>query len=321
MKVEKVGGYAGIDVGKDKLDFGTCGAEGEPGDHWETENSKTGIITGLKQLKAYQPKLIVVEASGGYEVAIVMALSAAGLAVAMVNPRLPRKFAEATGKLAKTDRIDALMLARYGQAMKPTVRELPSAEKRAFLGLSTQRRHMVTCITAEKNRLRQAHPDIRTSIQHHLAALKKELASLDARLGKKISNTPAYLADSKLLCSVKGVAGVVSLTLISELPELGHLSRREIAALVGLAPISNDSGKRKGKRAIRGGRAEVRSMLYMAAMSASQHEPRFMAYYERLLKAGKLKRVAIVAVAHKLLTILNAMMKSRQPYQKVPQGA
>ena len=321
MKVVKVGGYAGVDVGKDKLDFGTCGAEGEPGDHWETENNKTGILKGLKQLKGYQPKLIVVEASGGYEMAIVMALTAAGLVVAMVNPRQPRKFAEAIGKLAKTDRIDALMLARFAQAMKPTARALPDAEKQAFSALSTQRRHMVTCITAEKNRLRQAHPDIRTSIQHHLAALRKELASLDARLHEKISKTPAYLADTKLLRSVKGVASVVSLTLIAELPELGHLSRREIAALVGLAPISNDSGKRKGKRAIRGGRSEVRSMLYMAAMSASQHEPLFMAFYERLLKAGKLPRVAIVAMARKLLTILNAMMKSRQPFRKVPQGA
>jgi transposase len=321
MKVVKVGGYAGVDVGKDKLDFGTCGAEGEPGDHWETENNTAGILKGLKQLKGYQPKLIVVEASGGYEMAIVMALTAAGLVVAMVNPRQPRKFAEAIGKLAKTDRIDALMLARFAQAIKPTARALPDAEKQAFSALSTQRRHMVTCITAEKNRLRQAHPDIRTSIQHHRVALRKELASLDARLSKKISKTPAYLADTKLLRSVKGVAGVVSLTLIAELPELGHLSRREIAALVGLAPISNDSGKRKGKRAIRGGRSEVRSMLYMAAMSASQHEPLFMAFYERLLKAGKLPRVAIIAVARKLLTILNAIMKSRQPFRKVPQGA
>lgn len=321
MKAEKVGGYAGVDVGKDKLDFGTCGAEGEPGDHWETENSNTGILKGLKQLRAYKPKLIVVEASGGYEVALVMALTAAGLAVATVNPRQPRKFAEATGKLAKTDRIDALMLARFGHAIKPTPRELPDAEKRSFSALSTQRRHLVTCMTAEKNRLRQAHPDIRTSIQHHLAALRKELASLDARLREEINHNPTYCADTKLLRSVKGVASVVSLTLIAELPELGHLSRREIAALVGLAPISNDSGKRKGKRAIRGGRAEVRSMLYMAAMSASQHEPLFMTFYQRLLKAGKLPRVAMVAVAHKLLTILNAIMKSRQPFRREPQMA
>jgi transposase len=266
-------------------------------------------------LKAYQPQLVVVESSGGYELAVIGALSEAGLKVAMVNPRQPRKFADATGKLAKTDKIDALMLARFAQAIKPEPRVQPDAENQAFSALVTQRRHIVTCITAEKNRLGQAHAYIHASIERTLAALQQELDSLDADLGEKVRESTTYSADNDLLQSVKGVARVVSLTLIADLPELGHLTRREIAALAGLAPISKDSGKHKGRRTIHGGRPEVRTMLFVAAVAASRYEPAFMAFYQRLLKAGKVKKVALVAVARKLLTILNAMMRTRQPYQ------
>lgn len=211
--------------------------------------------------------------------------------------------------------IRQFLLARFAQAIKPEARELPDAENQALSALLTQRRHIVTCMTAEKNRLGQAHPYIQASIKRTLAALQKELDSLDADLGEKIRQSPTYSAVDDLLQSVKGVARVVSLTLIAELPELGHGSRREIASLAGLAPISKDSGKHKGKRAIRGGRPEVRAMLFVAAVAASQHEPLFMEFYQRLLKAGKAKKVALVAVACRLLTILNAMMKTRQPYQ------
>ncbi|HEY3342715.1 MAG TPA: IS110 family transposase [Anaerolineae bacterium] len=314
MKTSHSNGYAGVDVGKAKLDFGTCGAEGEAGEHWETNNNEAGITEGLRRLSKCKPKLVVVESSGGYEMAVVAAMAAAGLAVALVNPRQTHKFADATGQLAKTDKIDALMLARFGQAVKPEPRELPDAERRAFSALLTQRRHIVNCITAEKNRLGQTHPYIHPSIERTLAALQQELNSLDNDLHDKIRHSDVWRADDDLLQSVKGVGSVVSLTLLADLPELGHLSRRQIAALAGVAPINHDSGKHTGKRPIRGGRPEVRAMLFVAAVSASRYEPVFKEFYERLLKAGKPKKVALVAVARKLLTILNAMVKTHQPF-------
>ena len=316
MKTPHTHGYAGVDVGKAKLDFGTCGGEGEPGEHWDTDNTEAGIAAGLQRLSQYQPKLVVVEASGGYELAVVAAMAAAGLTVALVNPRQTHKFADALGQLAKTDKIDALMLARFGQAVKPPPRELPDAEKQAFSALLTQRRHIVNGMTAEKNRLGQTHPSIHASIERTLAALQQELNRLDTDLHDQIRHSAVWRAEDELLQGVKGVGAVVSLTLLAGLPELGHLSRRQIAALVGVAPTNHDSGKHTGKRPIRGGRPEVRAMLFVAAVSASQHEHVFIDFYQRLLKAGKPKKLAIVAVARKLLTILNAMMKTKQPFQR-----
>lgn len=306
--------YAGVDVGKAQLDFGVCGSDGKPWAHWVSANTEAGIQEGLRQLSPYQPVLVVVEASGGFELAVVSAMAVAGLGVALVNPRQTRQFAGATGQQAKTDKIDALLLARFGQAVRPEPRPLPDAEKQALSALIAQRRHLVDSITRERNRLGQTHPAMHVSIQHILTALEQELARLEQELHDKIQGSPLWRADDELLQSVKGVGPVVSMTVLMDLPELGTLSRRQIAALVGLAPINHDSGKHTGRRSIRGGRAEVRAMLYEAALSASRWEPTFKTYYERLLKAGKPKRVAMVAVARKLLTVLNAMKKCNQPF-------
>lgn len=306
--------YAGVDVGKAQLDFGVCGSDGQPGAHWVSANTDAGIRDGLKALGRYQPTLVVVEASGGYELAVVSAMAAAGLPVALVNPRQTRAFAEATGQQAKTDKIDARMLARFAQAVHPEPRPLPDAQKQALSALIAQRRHLVESLTRERNRLAQTHPAMHPSIQHVLSALERELARLEQELHDTIQGSPLWRADDELLQSVKGVGPVVSMTVLMALPELGTLSRRQVAALVGLAPINHDSGKHTGRRPIRGGRAEVRAMLYEAALTASRFEPTFKAYYERLLKAGKPKRVALVAVARKLLTVLNAMMKAHQPF-------
>lgn len=315
MKGTSKGSYAGVDVGKAKLDFGTCGLDGAVGEHWVSENNEMGITAGIKRLCKGKPQLVVVEASGGYEMDVVAAMAAAGLRVALVNPRQTRKFAEALGKLAKTDKIDAFMLARFAQAVKPEPRAQADAQTQAFSALLMQRRHIVNCITAEKNRRQQSHATIRPSIERTLTALQIELDTLDGALREQVSQNATWQESSVRLQTVKGVGTVVSATLLAQLPELGHLTRRQIAALVGVAPINHDSGKFSGKRPVRGGRSEVRAMLYEAAVSASQHEPVLKEFFERLVNAGKLERVAYIAVARKLLTILNAMMRTGQPYR------
>lgn len=306
---------AGLDVSKDTLDLAM-----EPGGGAPTfSNDSAGHAKLVRLLKKVD--LIVVEATGGYERAIVAELAAADLPVVVVNPRQVRDFARATGRLAKTDRIDAQVLARFGHAIKPLRRPIPDEQAQALRARIARRRQIVHMITAEKNRLRQAHDArITRSVQTIIDALKAQLDEMDRDLDRLIKDCPAWCARKDLLTGVPGVGDVVARTLLAELPELGNCSRQEIAALVGVAPINRDSGMFRGQRHTWGGRARVRSALYMAALVGTKHNPLIKQYYQRLLGAGKAKKVALVACMRKLLTILNAMIRDNQPWKYEPQS-
>ena len=256
------------------------------------------------------PQLVVVEASGGYEAAIVSELVGQGLAVALGNPTRVRAFARAEGQLAKTDKIDAGVIARFGATMKPE----PSARRdQAQLALNqwvTRRRQLVLMVTAEKNRLPTAPPAMRDHINKHLAWLQAEIEALEQQINQAIAANPVWAETAKRVQSVPGGGAITATTLVADLPELGQLNRQKIAALVGVAPFNHDSGKRRGKRRIFGGRASVRSVLYMATLSAIRHNPVIKSFYQRLIAKGKLKKVALTACLRKLLVILNTMVKS-----------
>jgi transposase len=303
--------YVGIDVSKATLDVAIRPTE----KHWQVPHTEEGIRELVAVLAPMHPSLIVLEATGGLEVSLVAALARAKLPVAVVNPRQVRDFAKATGKLAKTDRLDALVLAHFAQGVHPTPRPLPDAEALALEGLLTRRRQVVGMLTAEKNRLQRAGTQLQPQIQEHIAWLEQSLAKLDDDLGRTLRESPLWREKEDLLRSVPGVGPVVSLTLLAELPELGTLDRRQIAALVGVAPLNRDSGTLRGRRTVWGGRARVRATLYMAALVASRWNPVIMAFYQRLLSAGKAKKVALTACMRKLLTILNAMLKNHTRWQ------
>jgi transposase len=303
--------FIGIDVSKAHLDI----ALHEPARAWQVANGEAGITTLIPQLQALAPTLIVLEASGGLELVLVAELAAAHLPVVVTNPRRVRNFARATGRLAKTDRLDAQMLAHFAAALRPEIRPLPSADEEQLTALLTRRRQIVDMLTVEQNRLHTVRRSMRPDIEAHLQWLRTNLAKLDAEIDDFIHGSPLWSDKDALLQSVPGVGAVTASTMVALLPELGHLNRQEIAALVGLAPIAKESGKKRGKRRIFGGRAPVRSVLYMAALSASKHNPVIKRFYEHLLAQGKEKKLALTACMRKLLVILNAMLRTNQPWQ------
>lgn len=299
--------FVGIDVSKARLDI----ARRPSGESESVSNDQAGIQTLIKRLGALQPALIVLEATGGLERGVTRALASAELPVVVVNPRQVRDFAKATGQLAKTDRIDALVLARFGQALRPSVRPLPDEVTLELRALIARRRQITEMIVAERNRLSVASKAVSKRIDAHLRWLETELGRADKDLDQSIRQSPIWQENQDLLKSVPGIGPIVSRTLLAELPELGELNRRQIAALAGVAPFNCDSGKLQGRRAIWGGRASVRAVLYMAALVASRRNAVIQALYQRLLKAGKARKVALVACMRKLLTILNAMIKHK----------
>ncbi len=301
----------GIDVSKDWLDV----AIGSGVAVQRFENVQTGHEGLLAALQGQRIRRVIVEATGGLERSLVAALAAAELPVVVVNPRQVRDFAKATGRLAKTDAIDAEVLAEFGQAVSPEVRPIAGAEQLAFKELVARRRQLVMMHTAESNRLGQAHdPAVRRSIRTMLRAIERQLLDNEQRMDHAIERSPIWQARKDLLTSVPGVGNQTARTLIAELPELGACSRQRIAALVGVAPLNRDSGHMRGRRMTWGGRASVRTALYMATLVATRWNPIIRDYYQRLLDAGKRKKLALVACMRKLLTILNAMLRDGAPW-------
>jgi transposase len=303
----------GIDVSRDRLDVAanspSMAAFHVPRDHG-------GLADLVERLKPLGAERIAIEATGGFETVVAAALAAAGLPVVVVNPAQVRAFAQALGKRAKTDPIDAAVIARFAEATRPDVRPLADAETQALADLVARRRQIIAMIGAENQRLKRAPARTARSIKRLLKALQKELADIDLDIDDSIRRSPNWLEKVELLTSVPGVGDQIARTLLAELPELGTLDRRQVAALVGLAPWTRQSGQWRGKSFIGGGRAPVRSALYMGAMVAARHNPHLAAFRNRLVAAGKPKLVAIIAVARKLITILNAILRDKQPWRE-----
>ena len=304
--------FVGIDVAKEHLDV----ALRPTADRWGAANDEPGIARVVARLQAVRPALVVLEATRGLELPVTGALAAAGLPVVVVNPRQVRDFAKATGRLAKTDALDAAILAQFAEAVRPALRPLPDTATHALQALLARRRQLLEMRTAEQNRLASAPPPVRTRIRAHLTWLDRELAHTDEDLARAIRESPLWRAKDDLLQSTPGVGPVLARTLLASLPELGTLNRKQIAALVGVAPLNRDSGTLRGRRSVWGGRAHVRTALYMSALAATRSNPVIRAFYQRLCAAGKAKKVALTACMHKLLTILNAMVKTRTPWQR-----
>lgn len=297
--------FVGIDIAKARLDV----AVRPDGEVFTAEHTPDGITALVERLASLEPSLIVLEATGGLERPLTIALAEQALPVVVVNARQARDYAKATGRLAKTDRIDAMVLAEFAEKVRPQLRDLPDARARALEALVSRRRQVVEMITAERNRLHACHDAaVRTDIEAHLAYLTSRRDHLDQDLVTAVQADPTWLAKARLLRSVPGVGPVLAVTLLAELPELGHLSHKRLAALVGVAPINRDSGSMRGYRGAWGGRASIRATLYMAALVATRHNPVIRAFYEHLLSRGKAKKVALVACMRKLLTILNALL-------------
>jgi transposase len=299
--------FIGIDVSKHQLDVAVIPS----GDSVGFANNDDGISFLLGFIKPFSPTLIVLEATGGLETSVVGALAADGLPVVVINPRQIRDFAKATGRLAKTDSIDAQVIACFGEAIRPEIRPLKTLEARKLDALNTRRRQIVEMLTAEKNRLGSAPQWIRKDIQNHITWLEKRLKKANSDLNKAIKKSPLWRENEGILQSMPGVGPVLSTSLLSDLPELGTLNRKQIAALVGVAPLNRDSGLFRGRRTIWGGRANVRAVLYMSTLAAVRCNPKIKAFYNRLSNAGKVHKAAMTACMRKLLTILNAMIKNR----------
>jgi len=297
--------FVGIDVSKHQLDV----AVRPRGETWTAAHDEAGLSALVARLRALAPTLIVLEATGGWEVALAGALAAATLPVAVVNPRQVRDFARSTGTLAKTDRLDAQMLAQFAEAVRPEPRPLPDAQAQELTALLQRRRQLVEMLTAEKNRLPLASRRIRPQLQTHIEWLHKQIAQFDEDLRQLIRSSPLWREKDDLLRSAPGVGPVLATTLLAALPELGQLTRQQIAALVGVAPLNRDSGTLRGRRTVWGGRAQVRAVLYMSTVVAVRHNPVLIAFYQRLRAAGKAPKLALTACMRKLLTILNAMLK------------
>ena len=310
--------FVGVDVAKAELVISILPAA----ERFTVENDERGVRTLVERLRAMPLTLIVLEATGGYERLAAAALVAAGLPVVVVNPRQVRDFAKATGQLAKTDRIDADILARFADVVRPAIRAIPDAEARELDALLTRRRQLLEMLQAERNRTGQVFGKgqrmVKKSLKAHIAYLERELRITDTELCERIEASPAWRERDELLQSVPGVGPVLSRTLLADLPELGRLSRREIAKLVGVAPLSRDSGTMRGRRFVQGGRATVRGVLYMAALVATKRNAVIRAFYVRLVTAGKPKKLALVACMRKLLTILNVMVRTAQPWTVQP---
>ena len=303
--------FVGIDVAKETVDVHVRPS----GEHFALGTDAAGLQELVGRLRDRTPALIVLEATGGYEVLIAATLAEAGLPVAVVNPRQIRDFARATGQLAKTDALDAAVLARFAEAVRPPVRPLPTAAAQALGALVARRRQLVDMLGAERNRQSQARDrQLQRHISAHVRWLTKALAVLDRDLHHTIQATPVWRDKDELLTSVPAVGPVVAHTLIAEVPELGQLGRRQIAKLIGVAPLNRDSGTLRGRRCIAGGRGAVRAVLYMAALVAVRHNPVIAIFYARLTAAGRPKKVALVAAMRKLLTILNAIVRDHRPW-------
>ena len=308
--------YIGIDVSKAQLDV----AERPSGERAVIPHTVESITTLVERLRDHRLACLVLEATGGLEVPLASALAVAGIPVAVVNPRQVRDFARATGQLAKTDAIDAQILAHFAEAVRPAPRPLPDEATQAFSALLTRRRQLIEMLVAEQNRLQRAPRPIQRQIQVHLTWLKKQLVALDQDLTHRIQSTPIWREQEDLLRSVPGIGPVMSRTLLAELPELGLVTHRQSAALVGVAPLNRDSGTLRGRRTTWGGRAVVRAALYMSTLVATKHNPVIKVFYQRLRAAGKAPKVALVACMRKLVTILNAMVKHRTPWRLAVQN-
>jgi transposase len=307
--------YVGVDVSKDRLD-----AHAHPaGASFSTARKGAGLEELVERLKPLAPALVAVEATGGFETVVAAALASAGLPVVVVNPAQVRHFAQALGKRAKTDPIDAAVIARFAEATKPQPRPLPDETTQLLADLIARRRQIVEMMAAEGQRERRAPKRLQKSIARLRKALEKELAELDAELNDHVRGSPVWAEKEDLLASVPGVGPIIARTLIAEMPELGTLDRRQIAALAGLAPWTRQSGQWKGKSLIGGGRKTVRSVLFMGALTAARHNPVLKAFRDRKIAEGKPKMVAAIAVARKLLTILNAILRDKIPWR--PQTA
>jgi transposase len=303
--------FIGIDVSQARLDLAV-----RPDKTWSVPHDEVAITSLVEQLSTLQPTLIVLEATGGLEIPLTSALATAGLPVVVVNPRQVRDFARARGLLAKTDALDAQVLAHFAEVLRPQPRPLPDTEARALAALLTRRRQLVEMLTAEKNRLGSASASIRKSLRAHITWLERELQHTDTDLTHAIQQSPVWREKEELLRSVPGVGPVLTSTLLANLPELGTLTHKQIAALVGVAPFNRDSGTLRGKRTVWGGRAQVRAVLYMNAVVAARFNPVIRAFYHRLCRAGKAKKVALTACMRKLLVILNAMLKHRTSWHQ-----
>ncbi len=304
--------FVGIDVSKAHLDVYVRPS----GESFRVSHDDAGFVTLIGRMRPLTPTVIVLEATGGYEVTVAVALASARLPVAVVNPRQIRDFARATGQLAKTDALDARVIALFAEAVRPIVRSMPDEHARALGELVARRRQLVDMLTAEQNRRRLLRDrGLQRHLEAHIAWLNDALERLEAELTTRIRSTPIWREADDLLRSVPGVGPVTSCALIADLPELGHLDRRRIAALAGLAPVARDSGAFRGRRMIVGGRAHIRRSLYMATLTAIKHNPVIRAFFHRLVAAGRPGKVAVTAAMRKLLTILNAMLRDRRPWQ------
>ncbi len=307
------GKFVGIDVAKDQLDIAVLGETQAS----QAGNNEAGIVTLVQKMQAIKPELIVVEATGGFQRAAVLALYEAGLPVAVVNPVRVRQYARASGLLAKTDKLDAFNLAEFGKQMNPRRFEAKSESGRYVSALLVRRRQVEEMLKAEKSRLRTVPAAMRPSLERMIEVLKEELKRLEKDLDRFMQDHADWQSQEQVLTSAKGVGRVTATTLLAELPELGKLDRKKIAALVGVAPMNHDSGKKRGYRKTKGGRAEVRSVLYMSTLVATRYNPLIQKQYQELLRRGKVKKVALTACMRKFLTILNAMMRDQTPFKQV----
>lgn len=302
--------YVGIDVSKARLDVAELG-----GHVWQEGNTPDGITHLVHRMQEMQPELIVVEATGGYQRSVVDALFHAGLCVAVVNPVRVRQFARACGLLAKTDKLDAQVLAVFGQRVQPKRYQGKSEAEKQLSALLVRRKQLEEMLKAEQNRLRTIAPSLRGSVERIIALLKEEKKRLEEQIEQFLNEQKAWQEQREILSSAPGVGKVTTATLLADLPELGKMDRKKIAALVGVAPMNYDSGRKRGYRKTKGGRRDVRSVLYMSTLVAARYNPVIQAQYQQLLKRGKLKKVALTACMRKFLTILNAMMRDQQPFR------
>ena len=304
------GQYVGIDVSKDRLDIAVLEGRCE-----SVANTREGIANVVQWMQALQPELIVVEATGGYQRNVVDALFHAGLCVAVVNPARVRQFARASGLLAKTDKLDAFVLAEFGRKMQPRRYEGKTEAEKQLSALLVRRKQLEEMLKAEQNRLRTIAPSLRGSVERIIAVLKEEKKRLDEQIQQFLNEQNAWQEQSEILSRAPGVGPVTTATLLANLPELGKMDRKKIAALVGVAPMNYDSGRKRGYRKTKGGRGDVRSVLYMSTLVATRYNPLIRTQYQQLLKRGKLKKVALTACMRKFLTILNAMMRDQKPFR------
>ena len=309
--MEQESTYVGIDVAKARVDVAVRPTE----QRWTITYDEAGVQELVSHLKTLEPALVLLEATGGLELPIVVALATAALPVVVVNPRQVRDFAKATGTLAKTDALDAAVLAHFADAVRPDVRPLKDAETQVLASLVARRHQVVAMLVSEKNRLRRAVSAVRPCVEAHIAWLEQELEDLDEGLRQTLRQSPLWREKDDLLRTVPGVGEQLSPTLLAYLPELGTLDRRQVAALVGVAPFNRDSGTLRGKRTVWGGRARIRAALYMGALVASQYNPVIRDFYRRLLAAGKPKKLALTACMRKLLVTLNSMLKHRSTWR------